>query len=305
MSFTAKSVIIDVADNYGNISCVGIRSIDFYLLGSIIPMAQANYSSYETTKYNNYYYSKYIFDTSLSKTGSQVMTSWHSSSGYKTNQRISCVFNSEITFDEIVVNNYHASGVTTDEGAKNVKIYISDDSITSTVYGATISNSSLIFDGQFNKHVASNVEDPQTLTLISSDLTDLDDMALDIKAFCLSIVDAGLDIAAGYQAMESCPIDIQTLGGSIRDNMMDIAVGFLGIIDMPISAMLSKEIKMNVVLDILLSSGILTRDMAMDISVGDGSKIISMGMDLMVVSTMPEFKYVYAMSLNSVIKEVA
>lgn len=163
----------------------------------------------------------------------------------------------------------------------------------------------MIFDGQFNKHVASNVEDPQTLTLISSDLTDLDDMALDIKAFCLSIVDAGLDIAAGYQAMESCPIDIQTLGGSIRDNMMDIAVGFLGIIDMPISAMLSKEIKMNVVLDILLSSGILTRDMAMDISVGDGSKIISMGMDLMVVSTMPEFKYVYAMSLNSVIKEVA
>lgn len=258
MSYTAKSVIIDVADNWDHLNCVGIRSIDFYLNGSIISMAQTDYSSYETTKYNNYYASKYIFDTSLSKIGSQVMTSWQSSTGNITNQRISCVFNTEKTFDEIIVNNYHATGTTTNEGAKNVKIYISDDSITSIVYGGVISNSTLIFDGLFNKHVESNVEDPQTLTF----------------------------------------------GEASRDNKLDIAVGFLGMIDLPLSVMLSKEINMNVVMDILLSSGIITRNMAMDINVGDGNKRQDLGVDIMAVTSRPEFRYVYAMNLSSVIKEI-
>jgi len=138
-----------------------------------------------------------------------------------------------------------------------------------------------------------------------SESTSLTDFCFDIMAFLSEVGDACMDVSAGYQAMESCPIDIQTLGESICDNILDIAVGFLGIIDMPISVILSRKINMDVIMDIMLSSGIITRDMAMDISVGDGSKIISMGMDLMAVYAMPEFKYVYAMSLNSVIKEVA
>lgn len=136
------------------------------------------------------------------------------------------------------------------------------------------------------------------------DNTGLIDMSMDIQAFCSAVQDAGLDVAAGYQAMESCPVDIQTLGEASRDNMLDIAVGFLGMIDLPLSVMLSKEINLNMVMDILLSDGIITRNMAMDINVGDGNKRQDLGVDIMAVTARREFKYVYAMHLNSIIKEI-
>lgn len=304
MSYTAKSVVLDIADNWGHVSYIGIRSVDFYLSGSLIALNTTNFTVYYTSQLASSYPATAIFNTSLSKIGDWAITQWLSAP--PAANRISCVFNSDIEFDSIVVNNSHASGSNTTSGAKNVKIYISSDSITNNTYGAEISNSTQIFDGQFQQHIASNVADPKIISLIDTGggETQLTDIAIDIQAFLRVMNDAGLDIAAGYQAIEFCPIDIQVFGEASRDNMLDIAVGFLDMIDLPLSVMLSKEINMNVVMDILLSSGIITRNMVMDINVGDGNKRQDLGVDIMAVTSRPEFRYVYAMNLSSVIKEI-
>jgi hypothetical protein len=160
---TAKSVIFDIADNWGN-TFLGIRQIDFWSLDSKITMT-TNYTAYVTSYYNADF--RDVFDTSLGKIGgwSTGGGSWLSPNWNNTNQRLVIVFDTAQTFDQIRVNNFHDSGAATGHGAKNVKINISSDEITNTTYGATITNSELIFDGQFDEHVASNVEDEQILGL--------------------------------------------------------------------------------------------------------------------------------------------
>lgn len=134
--------------------------------------------------------------------------------------------------------------------------------------------------------------------------TVLSDMALDIQAFCNSVTDASLDIATGYQCIEFCSVDVQALGEIICDNMLDITLGLLCLIDHPLSIGLAKEINLDAVLDILLSTGIITNNVAMDINVGDGNKMQDFGIDIMAVTSRPAFRYVYAMNLSSVIKEI-
>lgn len=89
-----------------------------------------------------------------------------SSPGETTSQRLVIVFDSSTTFDEIRVNNCHDEGAYTSNGAKNVEINISTDSISSVVYEAAISNSTQIYDSTFDEHSASDVEDEQTLITI-------------------------------------------------------------------------------------------------------------------------------------------
>lgn len=163
-----KSVVIDIADNWGNATLIGIRSIEFKYNSSLIALSVSDFTVYKTSRYTYKYEAENVFNTSLSKTGSAMYTQWYSSSA--TNQRLIIVFNSVKTFDEIVINNGHNGGLyATDAGAKNVKFQITEDTLTSddNVYDAAVSNGVLIFDGQIDEHIASDTADDQILTLLS------------------------------------------------------------------------------------------------------------------------------------------
>jgi len=167
----AKSVILDIADGWGS-TILGVRSVDFMYNGEIIPnIATTNFVAYATTDLGTGYEPELSFDTSTSKLSGYSTNQWLSDSGASTNQRLICVFNSEIMFDSIVINNTHSNGAGTDQGSKNVKITVSTDTITDTTYNTSVSNSYVIFDGQFDEHVTSNVEDPQELS-IQSEISD-------------------------------------------------------------------------------------------------------------------------------------
>ena len=158
--YTTKSVIFEFADNWGAPDYLGIRSIDFYdAENNLIDMVKTtDFLAYKTNSYSSYYVEN-IFETSKAKDGTWNNTQWLSNA--ITNQRVVIVFNSVFSFYKIVINNSHSSGTETDTGAKNVKIYISNDAITSTVYNEAIPNSDLIFDGILLEHVNSDIEDPQ------------------------------------------------------------------------------------------------------------------------------------------------
>jgi hypothetical protein len=166
MSITAKSVILDIANNWGYYGQVGIRSIDFWNGGSKIANVDANgdYTAYATYYGGSSYHPKYAFDTTLSKTGSINYTSWIATNT-DDSIRLICVFTDETDFDEIRINNFHISGSYTNLGLRNVVINVSTDSITNTAYNSSISNATEIFNGQFDQHVSSDIEDEQILTL--------------------------------------------------------------------------------------------------------------------------------------------
>lgn len=165
MNYTAKSIILDCADNYGNSTYIGIRQVDFWFEGAKITNVSADFTAYGNDfPYN--YYPRYAFDTTTTKTGSSSDNAWVSEDDNKR-QRLICVFDSGITFDEIRVNNYHSNGssTSTEVGVQNVKIHISTDAITDITYDADIANSYLIYDDVFDRHISSNVEDEQILVL--------------------------------------------------------------------------------------------------------------------------------------------
>lgn len=168
MAYTAKSVVLDIADNYGSTSYMGVRAIDFWFEGSkVANLVTTDFVAYGTSQFSISYKPEFSFDTSKSKTGTYLSNQWISGNTQNTNQRIICVFNSPLEFDKIVINNSHHNGTTTDTGAKNVVINVSSDNITDTTYNAAISNSTLAYSGTFDEHVGSDVVDDQILILES------------------------------------------------------------------------------------------------------------------------------------------
>jgi hypothetical protein len=168
MSFTAKSVILDIADNHGHASNIGIRVIQFFLAG--VQVGQTNgvdFNGYATTFSGTGYEGWRAFDDALTTTGGAFSQVWQSSAA--TSQRIVLKrLVSSFEFDEIRVVNFHDSGGSTTKGAQNAKIHISTDDITSVVPDEAIANSTLIYDGVFAEHPATNTESAETLTLISA-----------------------------------------------------------------------------------------------------------------------------------------
>ena len=165
-AYTAKSVVIDGADNYGFATSMGIRSVEFYYRGVLIEVLDADITCYATSSWAPRL-PEHVFDTSLLKTGTYAGNGWISASGNPSNQRLICVFDTEITFDQVVVNNQHSTASQTDIGFKNTKIYISSSSITSTVYDEAIADGVEIFDGQFPQHRAYDVIDDQIIPLVN------------------------------------------------------------------------------------------------------------------------------------------
>ena len=162
-AYSAKSVVFDVANQYGAASYMGIRSIDFILASEIITMNQtlsSVYGDFAGTK--NFVWM--AFDTSLSKIGSQNNTSWLEDS--VSSRRIIIVFNDPIEFDGITINNSHSFGDGTNYGAKDVKITMTDATYTDKTYNAAVTDGVVIFDGTWLEHVALNQPDPEILSLL-------------------------------------------------------------------------------------------------------------------------------------------
>lgn len=179
-SIIAKSVVLDMADNWGDVEYMGIRSIEFTLNGSVITMT-SGFTADVTSEYSSSYAAAFAFNTSLAKIGGLGNTSWESATNQITNQRLIIVFDTPLEFDGITVNNLHTGGGLTARGAKNVVITASDDTITSVVYEDTITNGTVLFDGVFTQHINSNVADDKVL-LLSSDITGFIGEAGDIPA---------------------------------------------------------------------------------------------------------------------------
>ena len=167
MAFTTKSIIIDVADNYGDGSFTAIRAVDLYDSSGKVALTSANTSCYGSYRQSGFEAWR-AFDTALSKIGGEQNTSWMD--GTTGSARIICVLNTQIELTGVRINNSHYIGGYTTRGAQNVKIHISTDSISDTTYNAAIANSTKIYDSTFDQHATSNAEDEQTLELLSSDI---------------------------------------------------------------------------------------------------------------------------------------
>jgi hypothetical protein len=158
-NITAKSVIFDFADDWGGSeSYMSIRSIEFWLDGAVIPMT-SGFTAYATSQYDSNRDPSNVFNTSLSKIDSGAFTSWASAVGNNSEQRLIIVFDSPITFDEIIINNGHHIGGYTDEGVKNTVITSSMDTITDTTYNEPVTIPTVLFDGVIAEHIAENLPD--------------------------------------------------------------------------------------------------------------------------------------------------
>lgn len=247
MSYTAKSIIIEYADNWGDGTYAQFRSLDLYLSGSLISLAETT----DFTAYGLFYSATLepgnIFDTSLSKIGTPTDKGWVSTSGGNVTRRVICVLATPQTFDSIVVNNGHNAGTSTTRGIKNTKIIISTDAITDLTYQAAVANSTVIFNGQIAQHVASNVVDNQTLTLIPPwdgtiptpeiiiSLGGESDVQIQIVALEIGLIaDASSDVFAGV-AIETPEISIT--GAVESDVQIQIATTEIGLAGSAESAM--------------------------------------------------------------------
>ncbi|SCY44645.1 hypothetical protein [Desulfoluna spongiiphila] len=169
---TAKTVVLDIANNYGG-DWVELRSVDFYLNGELIPIGIEGIRFCGASDYYEDNLPECAFITSLPK------VSWSEEAGFATdyaveNIRLVCTFMNPIEFDQIVINNGHYEGYGTIFGVRDVKIYtalVAFDHDSDLVYGEPITDSKLIFDGTFREHVEGDVEDPETLILLG-DSTD-------------------------------------------------------------------------------------------------------------------------------------
>lgn len=162
MSFTCKSMILDIADAYNTSNFMALMFLNMKFESSLISISSADIQSTYGPDITGYEIDR-IFDTSYAQTG-PLSNGWLNNTS-STNIRIICVFTAEETFDEIVIGNGHNSGNATTYGIKNVKITISDDVITDTTYNAAVSNSFVVFDGIFAEHSNVDEADPQILTL--------------------------------------------------------------------------------------------------------------------------------------------
>jgi len=164
-SVTAKTVVFDIADNWGDGSYVGVTAIEFKL-GGVLVAVTTEFTAYSTTNYSGSYQAQYVFDTSKDKTGSGAGTSWFSAA-VPSNQRLIVVFDSEQTFDEIVVNNFHIAAGSYSMGAQNVKITWTASSYTDTTYNASVTGGTVLNNTAWPQHVAGNVADDQTVWTFS------------------------------------------------------------------------------------------------------------------------------------------
>lgn len=165
--FQAKSVVVDILTQQGGISAwgTGIRSIEFHDASGLVAVTENDFTAYQQGAHSSSYHAKYVFDTSLPKTGPEgpyVSWVW----GVDAPLRLICVFDEAIQFNKVIVNNFHNNGSgNRDWGAKDMKIFATLDTYTNVTAQAVVSNYSLVFDGTIDIHVAEDIIDDQELAL--------------------------------------------------------------------------------------------------------------------------------------------
>jgi len=202
-----KSVVFDFADNYGYSSYMGIRAIEFIGLDDeVIELSTSDFTTYATSEYDASGFSAdHVFNTSTLKTGDWWDSQWLGGNDEVTNLRLIVVFNTVQDIKGIRINNSHNTGGSTTVGVKATKIYVSTDTITDTVYGNTVTNSTLIFNDDLPEHIGSDVADDQdvemsmTVSIIVRFLTGT--LADNDEVFVRKLVDnAGPDLQTSFTA---------------------------------------------------------------------------------------------------------
>jgi len=136
-SVEARSVVFDIANNYGDASFVAMRKIEFFLRGQLIPY-EGTWTCGQTSYYNTNYYAVRAFNTGYLINDTYL---YMSASGQPTNQRIYVKFDVIKEFDEIRVVNGSGPSHESYRGAKNVVVKVTLDSTTpSSSYNAAITD---------------------------------------------------------------------------------------------------------------------------------------------------------------------
>ena len=125
-----------------------------------------------TTTANSDYFPFMSFSPKTSKTGGQLRNQWYAA--VATNQRIQIDFGQPVIIDKMIIENAHRGAENTAFGMKNFDVRASNNSaaFANKTVGhvlwetAVFDNSGVSF--QAAKHVASDVEDPQTFTWSNS-----------------------------------------------------------------------------------------------------------------------------------------
>ncbi|MCP3924842.1 MAG: DUF4457 domain-containing protein [Desulfobacterales bacterium] len=165
----AKSVVFDIANNYGATDYIRLRSIEFYKNGILLPFTESDFICSSTAD-NASFKPEKIFVTGNSKTGSDENTGWRSNTNVVADQRILINFNTEIEFDKIVINNGHDGGGSTNSGVKHIDIQITDYAYDTIIYGAIVTGSvNRIFKSNILQHPASDDIDDKIYVDISDE----------------------------------------------------------------------------------------------------------------------------------------
>lgn len=154
--FTVKSIVIDIDDNWGDVTYVGLQRVELLdQNGVVIPLTSTDFTAYATSTYTTHTPDK-IFDTSLSKIDANT-SAWWSNSYQIISQRIVCIFNNEQNIYGLQVNNVCFS--CENLGAKNIRIYLSTDDTQTLTYNAPLDNYIKIFDNILPIHIGAAIID--------------------------------------------------------------------------------------------------------------------------------------------------
>ena len=160
MNVYAKTFFIDVATVHGT-EATALSGIRFYYQGNMLDIALSDFTSYATSLYPGYVIEN-VFVSTQSLIGAVGYATWCTAA--LGSQRIGCVFQTPILFDEIRVCNFHINGNYTFYGSKDVKIYVHPtEAITNSNYGEALDGTTLIFDGIFEQHDSTNTPDLQVI----------------------------------------------------------------------------------------------------------------------------------------------
>lgn len=149
LSFTGvRSIILDFKSNWGNASNITLSTVRIYDQTNrmfMLPEFSGFYSSLPSVNLQE------MFDFRFQG----IRHYWGVTSGV----RIVCTFPAPVSVYGIsVVNAFIGEGpyrivANVDVGVKDLKVYVSSDVITNPVYGASIPNSTVFFEGQLRQHV--------------------------------------------------------------------------------------------------------------------------------------------------------
>ena len=133
----------------------------------------------------------------------------------------------------------------------------------------------------------------------------LADLSLDIHMGAIISQDAPLSLEAYYQALGDSRIDADVMALVFENEALDIFAALRDLENVCLGVQLAEEVtKDNALLDLYCSDGYVKEDSCLDLYLGDGVKRNDFGLTISLIEQAPVFEAVYAMHLNSAIKEI-